>query len=161
MPGIKLNKVVKTFGKITALKGINLDIGEGEFFVLVGPTGAGMTTTLRVISGLEKIDSGKIMIGEENAARLSPAERDVAFVYQTFSLYPQTTAVLGGVQSHQGRTTQSHLSFTQEAVFLRNVKPPDALSPHRSILMLPACSSSLHDVYSFVLFVFFVVNLMP
>jgi multiple sugar transport system ATP-binding protein len=91
MPGIKLNKVVKTFGKITALKGIDLDIAEGEFFVLVGPTGAGKTTTLRVISGLEKVDSGTIVIGEENAAKLSPAERDVAFVYQTFSLYPQLT----------------------------------------------------------------------
>jgi multiple sugar transport system ATP-binding protein len=89
MPGIKMNNVVKTFGKVTALKGIDLDIAEGEFFVLVGPTGAGKTTTLRVISGLEKIDSGDIVIGEESAAGLSPAERNVAFVYQTFSLYPQ------------------------------------------------------------------------
>jgi multiple sugar transport system ATP-binding protein len=91
MPGIELKNVVKTFGKATALKGINLQIREGEFFVLVGPTGAGKTTTLRVVSGLEKIDSGEIMIGDENARTLSPADRDVAFVYQTFSLYPQMT----------------------------------------------------------------------
>jgi len=91
MPSIVFKDVVKTFGKVTALKGIDLNIKEGEFFVLVGPTGAGKTTTLRVVSGLEKIDSGEIFIGEENAAEFSPAERDVAFVYQSFSLYPQLT----------------------------------------------------------------------
>jgi len=91
MPGIELRDVVKSFGKVTALKGINLQIRDGEFFVLVGPTGAGKTTTLRVVSGLEKVDSGEILIGGENARDLSPAERDVAFVYQTFSLYPQMT----------------------------------------------------------------------
>jgi multiple sugar transport system ATP-binding protein len=91
MPEIKLKKVVKRFGKITALKEMNLDIKDGEFFVLVGPTGAGKTTTLRVVSGLEKIESGEIHLGGENAAELSPADRDVAFVYQSFSLYPQMT----------------------------------------------------------------------
>jgi multiple sugar transport system ATP-binding protein len=91
MPGIKMNKVVKTFGKITALNEVDLDIKEGEFFVLVGPTGAGKTTTLRVVSGLEKIDSGTIMLGDEDTVDLSPADRDVAFVYQNFSLYPQLT----------------------------------------------------------------------
>ena len=91
MPGIELVNVVKSFGKVTALKGINLQIRDGEFFVLVGPTGAGKTTTLRVVSGLEKIDSGDILYGEESALDLSPADRDVAFVYQTFSLYPQMT----------------------------------------------------------------------
>ncbi len=91
MPGIKLSNVVKTFGKTTALKGISVNLKDGEFFVLVGPTGAGKTTTLRVVSGLEKIDSGQIIIGEDDAKDMSPAERDVAFVYQNFSLYPQMT----------------------------------------------------------------------
>ncbi len=91
MPDIKLKKVVKRFGKIIALKEMSLDIRDGEFFVLVGPTGAGKTTTLRVVSGLEKIDTGEIYLGDENAAQLSPADRDVAFVYQSFSLYPQMT----------------------------------------------------------------------
>jgi multiple sugar transport system ATP-binding protein len=91
MPGIELRNVVKTFGKVTALKGVDLQIREGEFFVLVGPTGAGKTTTLRVVAGLEKINSGDITFGGESALALSPAERDVAFVYQTFSLYPQMT----------------------------------------------------------------------
>jgi len=91
MPGIKMDKVVKTFGKITALNEIDLDVKEGEFFVLVGPTGAGKTTTLRVVSGLEKIDTGTIMLGDEDTTDLSPADRDVAFVYQNFSLYPQLT----------------------------------------------------------------------
>ena len=91
MPDIKLNKVVKKFGKITALKEMSLEIKNGEFFVLVGPTGAGKTTTLRVVSGLEKIDGGDIHLDDESAAGMSPADRDVAFVYQSFSLYPQMT----------------------------------------------------------------------
>ncbi len=91
MPTIVLKNVVKKFGKIVALNEIDLDIKEGEFFVLVGPTGAGKTTTLRVVSGLEKIDSGELLFGKEDATALSPAERDVAFVYQSFSLYPQMT----------------------------------------------------------------------
>ncbi len=137
MPGIKLNKVVKTFGKVTALKGIDLDIGEGEFFVLVGPTGAGKTTTLRVISGLEKIDSGDIMIGEENAAGLSPAERDVAFVYQTFSLYPQLTVRQNlefPLKSPLYRESQDEIKNRVESVAnLLHITPlldrmPDALS---------------------------------
>lgn len=91
MPTIVLKNVVKKFGKIVALNEIDLDIKEEEFFVLVGPTGAGKTTTLRVVSGLEKIDSGEMLFGNEDATVLSPAERDVAFVYQSFSLYPQMT----------------------------------------------------------------------
>jgi multiple sugar transport system ATP-binding protein len=91
MPSIVLKNVVKKFGKIVALNEMDLDIKEEEFFVLVGPTGAGKTTTLRVVSGLEKIESGELLFSDEDAVPLSPAERDVAFVYQSFSLYPQMT----------------------------------------------------------------------
>ena len=91
MPSIVLKNVVKKFGKIVALNEIDLDIKEEEFFVLVGPTGAGKTTTLRVVAGLEKIESGELLFGNKDATKLSPAERDVAFVYQSFSLYPQMT----------------------------------------------------------------------
>lgn len=91
MPDIKLQGVVKRFGKVTALKGIDLDIKDGEFFVIVGPTGAGKTTTLRIVAGLEKVDSGKVFFGEVDASRIPTAERDVAFIFQSFSLYPQMT----------------------------------------------------------------------
>jgi len=137
MPGVKLNKVVKTFGKITALNEIDLDIEEGEFFVLVGPTGAGKTTTLRVISGLEKIDSGTIMFGDEDAAELSPADRDVAFVYQNFSLYPQLTVRQNlefPLKSPRHREKQEVVTKRVESVAeLLHITPlldrmPDALS---------------------------------
>jgi multiple sugar transport system ATP-binding protein len=137
MPGIKLKDVVKTFGKVTALNKMNLDVGEGEFFVLVGPTGAGKTTTLRVVSGLEKIDSGAIMIGEENARDLSPADRDVAFVYQNFSLYPQLTVRQNlefPLKSPLHREGQSVITERVESVArLLHITPlldrmPDALS---------------------------------
>lgn len=137
MPGVKLNKVVKTFGKITALNEIDLNIEEGEFFVLVGPTGAGKTTTLRVISGLEKIDSGTIMFGDEDAAELSPADRDVAFVYQNFSLYPQLTVRQNlefPLKSPRHREKQEVVTKRVESVAeLLHITPlldrmPDALS---------------------------------
>ncbi|TIU44576.1 MAG: ABC transporter ATP-binding protein, partial [Mesorhizobium sp.] len=65
-----------------------LQIKDGEFVVLLGPTGAGKTTTLRLIAGLERPDSGTIHIAGRDATVLSPAERDTAFVFQQYSLYP-------------------------------------------------------------------------
>ena len=88
---LEMQRVSAYYGQVQALREVSLNIKIGEVVALLGANGAGKTTTLRVISGLEKIDSGVIMIGEENAAGLSPAERNVAFVYQTFSLYPQLT----------------------------------------------------------------------
>ncbi len=137
MPGLMLKNVVKRFGKITALKGIDLEVKDGEFFVLVGPTGAGKTTTLRIVSGLEKIDSGTVMIGEEDAADLSPSERDVAFVYQSFSLYPQMTVRKNlefPLNSPLHKETKEHITKRVESVAkLLHISPlldrmPDALS---------------------------------
>ena len=65
MASIKLENVYKNFGKTTALKNLNIEIFNGEFFVLLGPTGAGKTTTLRIISGLEQPDRGKIFFNKE------------------------------------------------------------------------------------------------
>jgi multiple sugar transport system ATP-binding protein len=70
------------------LHGISFDIQDGEFFVLLGPTGAGKTTTLRIIAGLEKQDSGSVNFDGTPVDPLSPAERDIAFVFQQYSLYP-------------------------------------------------------------------------
>ena len=65
MSSVRLENINKSFGNINALSNLNIDINDGEFFVLLGPTGAGKTTTLRIISGLEKPDSGKIMFNDE------------------------------------------------------------------------------------------------
>lgn len=88
MADIRLEGVTKQFGDVTAVENLELYVHNGEFVVLLGPTGAGKTTTLRLIAGLEKPDAGRILINGQDAASLSPSERDVAFVFQQYSLYP-------------------------------------------------------------------------
>ena len=88
MADVRLEQVEKRFGDVTAVTGIDLAVGDGEFVALLGPTGAGKTTTLRLIAGLETPDRGRISIGGHDATALSPMERNVAFVFQQYSLYP-------------------------------------------------------------------------
>ena len=88
MADVHSKNVSKSFGDHVAVNGLDLTIADGEFVVLLGPTGAGKTTTLRLIAGLERPDAGTIEIGGHNATTLSPAERDTAFVFQQYSLYP-------------------------------------------------------------------------
>jgi multiple sugar transport system ATP-binding protein len=71
---------------------MDLTVGDGELFVLLGPTGAGKTTTLRLIAGLERPDAGRVMIGGRDVTRTEPAGRDITFVFQQYSLYPHLTA---------------------------------------------------------------------
>ncbi|TIU98690.1 MAG: ATP-binding cassette domain-containing protein [Mesorhizobium sp.] len=91
MAHIELKNITKKFGGHTALTGLNLDIADGEFFVLLGETGAGKTTTLRMIAGLEKPTEGQVFIDGVDVADWSAAERDVALVLQQYSLYPRYT----------------------------------------------------------------------
>ena len=91
MASITLKGVTKDFGANTALRGLDLEIADGEFFVLLGQTGAGKTTTLRVIAGLEKPTSGDVYLDGENVADWNAAQRDVALVLQQYSLYPRLT----------------------------------------------------------------------
>lgn len=94
MADVTLKGITKSFGKggaKRAVDGIDLAIADGEFVVLLGPTGAGKTTTLRLIAGLETPDAGMVSIGGRPMAGLAPASRDVAFVFQQYSLYPHLT----------------------------------------------------------------------
>jgi multiple sugar transport system ATP-binding protein len=91
MARVKLDNVTKKFGYHAAVDGLTIDIADGEFFVLLGPTGAGKTTTLRLIAGLERPSRGTIEIADQNVLGWSAAERDVALVFQYYSLYPRYT----------------------------------------------------------------------
>jgi multiple sugar transport system ATP-binding protein len=88
MADVQIKAVTKSFGEHVAVDTLDLHVADGEFVVLLGPTGAGKTTTLRLIAGLERPDTGSIHIGGRDATMLSPAERDTAFVFQQYSLYP-------------------------------------------------------------------------
>jgi multiple sugar transport system ATP-binding protein len=80
--------VSKRFGETVAVDDVTLRVADGEFLVLLGPTGAGKTTTLRLFAGLETPDKGRVEIGRQNVTAAPPAARDVAFVFQQYSLYP-------------------------------------------------------------------------
>jgi multiple sugar transport system ATP-binding protein len=88
MADVALDKITKRFGHTLALNNVSFDIKDGEFFVLLGPTGAGKTTTLRVIAGLERQNEGNVLFNGEPVDQRTPPERDVAFVFQQYSLYP-------------------------------------------------------------------------
>lgn len=88
MATVKLENITKRFGDLTALDDITLDIQDQEFFVLLGQTGAGKTTTLRCIAGLDKPEEGTIYLDDVSVNDKTPAERDVAFVFQSHILYP-------------------------------------------------------------------------
>jgi multiple sugar transport system ATP-binding protein len=91
MAEVVLDGVTKSFGGTVALDDVSMTIPDGSFVVLLGPTGAGKTTTLRIVSGLEKPETGDVLIGGRPVNHLTPAERNVAMVFQQYSLYPHLT----------------------------------------------------------------------
>jgi multiple sugar transport system ATP-binding protein len=89
---IQLREVTKRYPDGTeAVKRVDLDIGDGEFMILVGPSGCGKSTALRMIAGLEEISDGDLIIGGERVNELGPRERDIAMVFQNYALYPHMT----------------------------------------------------------------------
>ena len=88
MATIELHQVEKKFGDVYAVKPMDLTVNDGEFVALLGPSGRGKTTTLRMMSGLETVTAGKIMLDGKNITWLKPADRNVAFVFQFYALYP-------------------------------------------------------------------------
>lgn len=91
MAEVALIGVSRSYGTTAALRSVTMTVPDGSFVVLLGPTGAGKTTTLRMVSGLDLPDAGHITIGGRSVAGLTPAQRDVAMVFQQYSLYPHLT----------------------------------------------------------------------
>jgi len=89
MADVTLRNVCKTYpGGFVAIKGVNLEVGDGQFCVLVGPSGCGKSTLLRMVAGLETVTSGEIGIGGRMVNQIEPADRDIAMVFQNYALYP-------------------------------------------------------------------------
>ena len=131
MAELILQGVSKSFGHTQAIRDLSLRVGDGEFVVLLGPTGAGKTTTLRLAAGLESPDSGSVRIGGREATFDPPAARDVAFVFQQYSLYP-------------------HLSVYDNLAFplrspVRRVPEPDIEKRVREIARLLHIEEKLHN----------------
>jgi lactose/L-arabinose transport system ATP-binding protein len=91
MSGVTLDKVIKRYGDVQVIHGIDLEIADGEFCVFVGPSGCGKSTLLRMVAGLEETTEGMMHIGDRDVTRMDPSERGVAMVFQTYALYPHMT----------------------------------------------------------------------
>ena len=110
MAEVSLTGVSKSFGNDVALSDVTMTVPDGSFVVLLGPTGAGKTTTLRMVSGLDKPDAGQVMIDGHDMAGMTPAQRDVAMVFQQYSLYPHLTV-------------RQNLEFPLKSPILKTPKP--------------------------------------
>jgi putative spermidine/putrescine transport system ATP-binding protein len=88
---VRLEQVVKRFGDVTAVAGVDLDVGHGEFFSMLGPSGSGKTTCLRMIAGFERPSAGRVLLGGVDVTGRAPYERDVNTVFQDYALFPHMT----------------------------------------------------------------------
>jgi ABC-type sugar transport system ATPase subunit len=91
MASVTYEHVTKLYDGVPAVSDLTLDVGDGEFVVLVGPSGCGKSTALRMLAGLEEITKGRILIGERVVNNVAPASRDIAMVFQSYALYPHMT----------------------------------------------------------------------
>ena len=93
MASVTYDRATRTYPKANrpAVDALDLEIGDGEFLVLVGPSGCGKSTSLRMVAGLEEVDDGAILIGDRDVTNVAPKERDVAMVFQNYALYPHMT----------------------------------------------------------------------
>src|SRR5690349_8504273 len=91
MASVTFEHVTKSFGDTTAVADFELEVADSEFMVLVGPSGSGKSTALRMLAGLEKLTSGRILIGDRVVNNIAPQHRDIAMVFQSYALYPHMT----------------------------------------------------------------------
>jgi putative spermidine/putrescine transport system ATP-binding protein len=91
VPAVRLEQIVKRFGEVTAVDGIDLEIADGEFFSMLGPSGSGKTSTLRMIAGFEEPSAGRIFLHGHDVVGVPPFDRDVNTVFQDYALFPHMT----------------------------------------------------------------------
>ncbi len=91
MPRLSVERIDKSFGAVPALRGFDLDVADGELLAVVGPSGCGKTTALRAVAGLERVDAGKIRIGDRDVTGIDAADRNIAMVFQNHALFPHLT----------------------------------------------------------------------
>jgi len=154
MATIELKQVEKKFGELYAVRPVDLTINDGEFVALLGPSGCGKTTTLRMISGLEAVTGGRIYLDGKDVTWLKANERDIAFVFQFFALYPQMTVrqnIAFPLES-QGEKQDVISKRVDDVVDMLRIRPMLKLKPHmlsggdkqrvalaRSLVRRPAC----------------------
>lgn len=135
MAEIALHNIQKFFGEVQVIRDLNLTVADREFVVLLGPSGCGKTTTLRAVAGLEEIDSGDILIGGKPVQHLKASDRDIAFVFQLYALYPHMTVFENvafplRATGVRGAEAESRVRETAEALDIMHLlnKRPSALS---------------------------------
>jgi len=137
MASVTFNKATRLYPGSTrpAVDGIDLEVADGEFLVLVGPSGCGKSTTLRMLAGLEEVNSGDIFIGERNVTDMPPKDRDIAMVFQNYALYPHMTVAenMGFALKIAGVGKDERATRVLEAAKLLDLEPylsrkPKALS---------------------------------
>lgn len=119
MGSVKVNNLIKSFGDFTALKNIDLDIKEGEFFALLGPSGCGKTTMMRCIAGFEKPTSGKIFIGDQEVEDVPANKRNTGMVFQSYALFPHMNVFENVAYSLNIKQLNKSNPFKQASIYAR------------------------------------------
>ncbi|QUW19876.1 sn-glycerol-3-phosphate ABC transporter ATP-binding protein UgpC [Agrococcus sp. Marseille-Q4369] len=137
MASVTFDKATRVYpgGNRPAVDAIDLEIGDGEFLVLVGPSGCGKSTTLRMLAGLEEVNDGRILIGDREVTDMPPKDRDIAMVFQNYALYPHMTVAenMGFALKIAGVAKEERAKRVEEAAKLLDLEPylsrkPKALS---------------------------------
>jgi multiple sugar transport system ATP-binding protein len=144
MAEIQLSSVEKQFGAVRVLESLDLTIRDGEFVVLLGPSGCGKTTALRIVAGLEKPSAGRVLIGGRDVTNLTPRERDVAMVFQSYALYPHLSIEdnigyplrIRGVPKRERAETVARVAQSLEVDHLLKRKPRELSGGQRQRIAL-------------------------
>lgn len=131
MGSVKIKNLEKKFGDFTALKNINLDIQEGEFFALLGPSGCGKTTTMRCIAGFEAPTSGDILIGDKEVKKVPANRRDCGMVFQSYALFPHMSVYDNVAYSLNIKELNNNNIFKHPPIYLRMMSRRFGKGPKR------------------------------